>query len=157
VVALVMGVGFVVLILGDDPLPRSAAAPSVTPAPVAAASPSPAPTQALAVRGDGGRPLLGSPAPASTGGPTSDTSLRVEFPREGDTVVSERINAFGRAPAGAVVERVLRDGSTETALVRPDGLWILGVDLTSGVNELRFRIAGDGGDPILVRVTHQPR
>jgi hypothetical protein len=42
-------------------------------------------------------------------------------------------------------------------VARPDGLWILGVDLEPGTTELRFVVDGATGAPVVVRVTYQPR
>ena len=57
-------------------------------------------------------------------------------------MVSRRINVFGRAGGGARVLRDLLDGSVADTVARPDGLWVMGVDLDPGENALTFRIEG---------------
>ena len=125
VVALVLGVGFIVVIAFGGAEPHAASGPIGTSPPAQThlpATPSPSPTAALAVTGNnpGG--------PVTTG---DQVALRVEFPEDGEIVVSRHINVFGRAPAGALVLRELSDGSVVESVARGDGLWILGVDLDS--------------------------
>jgi len=154
---------------------RIAVGPTSTPVATASALPSPSPTQALAVTGEGDGGPVASPVrtPAARATPaaaratpvrapspitgTLGDELRVEFPRDGEVVVSRRINVFGRAPGGARVLRVRLDGSIETTAARPDGLWILRVDLEPGENELRFRVEASETEPVTIRVTYQPR
>ena len=57
--------------------------------------------------------------PVATAGPVA---LHVDFPEDGEIVVSRHINVFGRAPAGALVLRVLVDGSVVESVARADGL-----------------------------------
>ncbi|MFN8620230.1 MAG: hypothetical protein U0869_05730 [Chloroflexota bacterium] len=103
------------------------------------------------------RPVATIPAPtAPTDGGAAAQALSVEFPREGETVVSSRINAFGHAPGGARVLRDLPDGSVETSVARPDGLWFQRIDLAPGDNALRFHLEGDDGT-IVVHVLLQVR
>ncbi len=169
VIALVAGVGMIVFIAFEGSGRRIAVGPSATPTAATPAPPaSPSPTAALAVTGDGGGGPIASPVrtpivratPAPTPAPVTGADggeLRVEFPEDGEVVVSRRINVFGRAPGGTRVLRVLPDGSIETTAARSDGLWILGVDLEPGANELRFRVEGSEAEPVVVRVTYQPR
>jgi hypothetical protein len=162
-----MGVGFIVVIAFGGTDPRTGVLPTATPtrAPtLVPARPSPAASDALAVIGNGpgrtpagtlARPPVSTPFPAS--GEPGTRTLRVDFPQDGDTVVSGHINVFGRAPGGARVLRELPDGSVQETVARPDGLWIMGVDLVAGDNVLRFAVAGEPGEPVVVRVTYQPR
>lgn len=165
-VVLVMGVGMIVFIASAGSGPRLAAAPTATPTAVPW-EPSPSPTTALAVTGDGDGGAAASPGRTSTvpetpgpsrapARPDGEAALSVEFPKDGEVVISRRINVFGRAPGGARVLRELPDGAVESSVARPDGLWILGVELEPGTTELRFRV--DGEDAlVVVRVTYQPR
>ncbi len=153
---------------------------TVTPAPTL----TPGPTEALAVTGDGPagpgmttapthpadsthRPARGTAPPRATASPAptppirdleaSPRPLTVSFPEQGEQVVSPRINVFGRAPGGAVIVRDLPDGGTQESVARPDGLWLMRVDLDPGTNDLVFRVAGSTAEPLVVRVTYQPR
>lgn len=165
-VVLVMGVGMIVFIAFAGGGPRSAAVPTATPT-VVPREASPSPTAALAVtgEGDGGptAPPVRTPTVRATpeptrmpAGPDGEAALSVEFPQDGEVVVSRRINVFGRAPGGVRVLRELPDGSLESSVARPDGLWILGVELEPGTTELRFRVDGEDAR-VVVRVTYQPR
>jgi hypothetical protein len=176
-VALVLGAGFIAFIVMEGNGRRIAVGPEPTATPVVTAAPTPAPTPALAVTGDGpgrseatdsptatparGTPEVvtpGSQATLDPGGSTpGDRMLGVEFPRDGDTVVSRIINAFGRAPGGAVVLRELPDGTVAETSARPDGLWLMQVELAPGPNQLVFRVEGATSEPLIVRVTYQPR
>ena len=169
-----MGVGAIVLILFGELVPRTPSGPTRCfaaegTAVEATAEPDPSPTDALAVVGDGddsngGRPARTPPPATATAVParadatprSADAGdLRVDFPRDGETVVSPRINVFGRAPGGARVIRDLPDGTTAVAVARPDGMWVLRVDLEGGENTLRFRL--ERGGEATVRLTLQVR
>lgn len=177
-VALVLGAGFIAFIVVEGNGRRIASAPEATPTPLVTPAPTPSPTAALAVTGDGPgqerqtaapdpTPERATPpaeptrAPRATPAPQDGTDegrpLTVEFPQDGDAVVSHRINVFGRAPGGAVVVRELPDGTNAETSARPDGLWVMGVELQPGANELTFRVRGADGDPLVVTVTYQPR
>lgn len=183
-VALVLGAGFIAFIVVEGNGRQLAVAPDPTPTPVVTPAPTASPTAALAVTGEGpagpgttddpaptpdrDRPATPSarPDPTREPGPTAqpdggetpaDRALTVEFPRDGDAVVSPRINVFGRAPGGAVVLRELPDGSVAETAARPDGLWLMQVELEPGLNELAFRVQGTATGPLIVRVTYQPR
>lgn len=180
-VALVLGAGFIAFIVVEGNGRQLAVAPDPTPTPIVTPAPTPSPTAALAVTGEGpvgpeatdqpaptperDRPTTPSarPAPTDRSDPTdpgqapADRDLTVEFPQDGDEVVSRRINVFGRAPGGAVVLRELPDGSVAETAARPDGLWLMQVELTPGLNELAFRVQGTAAGPLIVRVTYQPR
>jgi len=167
-VVLVLGLGAIVIVAFGGIGPRTASAPTPTPTRVAPTPPRPSPTGALAVTGGGGGTATDAPdrTPAAratpgpspiAGGAATSGALRVEFPREGEVVVSRRINVFGRAPGGSRVLRELPDGSIVAAVARPDGLWILGVDLEPGTTELRFRVESSDAGPVVVHVTYQPR
>ena len=176
-VALVLGAGFIAFIVVEGNGRRIAVGPEPTATPVVTAAPTPVPTPALAVTGDGPGQLEATDGPARSparetpeivtsdpgatpdpGGDTSgDRDLTVEFPRDGDTVVSRVINAFGRAPGGAVVLRELPDGSIAETSARPDGLWLMQVELAPGPNHLVFRVEATASEPLVVRVTYQPR
>jgi hypothetical protein len=171
-VGLVLGVGLIGVIVFSGNEPRLAAAPTPTPAATPAITAAPSPTPALAVTGDGPggdpadatpEPDRPTPAPLATAGASRDPGtatardLGIEFPQEGDVVVSRRINVFGRAGGGARVVRDLLDGSTADTVARPDGLWVMGVDLDPGENELTFRVDGSDAPPVVVHVTYEPR
>ena len=177
-VALVLGAGFIAFIVVEGNGRQIAVGPDPTATPIATPAPTPTPTAALAVTGDGpgrveatagpartperGTPAADAPAPevtpdAGDGRTPVDRALSVEFPQDGDTVVSRRINVFGRAPGGAVVVRELPDGGVAETAARPDGLWLMQVELSPGLNELAFRVQGTASAPLIVRVTYQPR
>jgi len=171
VVALVLGVGASMVILFGDLAPRTAARPTPSATPAATLVPSPSPSDRLAVGGGGDDavggggtpapdtarslpPARSSAAPART--PAVSGELRLEFPTDGEAVVSARINAFGHAPGGARVLRDLPDGTSAESVARPDGLWFQRVDLVPGDNQLRFRLES-GGEPLVVHVTLRVR
>jgi hypothetical protein len=169
IVALVVGVGSIAFVVGGWPDQPTAVAPATSPTSrPAPPTPTAEPTAALAV-GDGGRDVdVGGeatqaprrtplPAPTTTGGTPADGAIRLDFPRGGETLVSARINAFGRGPAGGVVQHERPDGSVSETTVRDDGLWILPVDLSPGPNELRFVLAGAPDTLTIVRVDYRPR
>jgi hypothetical protein len=177
-VALVLGAGSIAFIVVEGNGRQIAVGPDPTATPIATPVPTPTPTAALAVTGDGpgrvesttgpartperGAPAADTPAPETTpdagDGRTPDgRALSVDFPQDGDIVVSRRINVFGRAPGGAVVLRELPEGGVAETAARPDGLWLMQVELSPGLNELSFRVEGAESGPLIVRVTYQPR
>ena len=173
-VVLVLGLGAIVIVASGGTSGWTASAPTPTPTPPPTATPpvtlAPSPTDALAVTGgDPGRELttvapgrspVARATPVTSLEPRADpgaSALGVEFPQDGEVVVSRRINVFGRAPGGVRVLRELPDGTTATTVARPDGLWIMGVDLQPGTTELRFVVEGTTDAPVVVRVTYRPR
>jgi hypothetical protein len=155
-----------VVVLGGFP-PRTAVTgtPSPSVPPERTQPPrSPRPSAHLAIGGGGDPVRVGptpSPAPVRSARPPASSGvvdgLRVDFPQDGETVVSPRINAFGQAPGGARVLRQRPDGTVDVGVARPDGHWLLRVDLQPGENELRFRLERGQGEPVVVHVTLQTR
>jgi hypothetical protein len=163
VVALAVGLGFVVWLLSSMVTPHTASVPTPSASPSASPRPVPSPSPALALTGDrpgvigqaSSRPGEVTSAPASGG--LTGPELVVEFPRESEVLVSRTINAFGRAPAGATVRATRSDGTAVEASARADGLWIVRIELAAGVNELRFEVLGVPGSSLSLAVYHQPR
>ncbi len=165
-VVLVLGVGLIGVIVFGGNEPRLAARPTPTPAATPRPTAFPSPTPALAVTGQGPEvtadgtadPDRRTPAPVVSSGPGEVTgALSIDFPQDGDVVVSRRINVFGRAGGGVRVLRELLDGTVAQTAARPDGLWVMGVDLDPGENRLTFRVDGSDAPPVVVSVTYEPR
>ena len=104
------------------------------------ASPTPRPT-----------PLL---TPEATPGP--ETGIRIDFPADGETVVSRVINVIGTGPVGATITRDIPLWFDDHTTVRDDGLWMLRVELNEGSNELAFRIGDDRSTERRIVVTYAP-
>jgi hypothetical protein len=120
--------------IGTPSSTATPAPPTATPRPTATQGPSATPSP-TATAG------LASPTPEATPGP--GTGIRIDFPADGETVVSRVINVIGTGPVGATITRDIPFWFDDHTNVREDGLWMLRVELNVGSNELAFRIGDD--------------
>jgi hypothetical protein len=106
---------------------------------------------------DGGPTQAGDAVTGTGEHPAAGVSpIGFDYPRDGETAPSRIINVVGHAPPGATVVRILPTGPDGSMVARPDGLWLLRVELVAGANRLTFRLGDDDSTAATLTVVWQP-
>ena len=136
-----------------EPIPTDSLDPSPTtlePTPTLGSTPTLEPTTPPPVT-----PPPPTPSPFATLEPV--TGLSVVFPSDGEVVGTRVINVVGNGPPGVTVTRDIPLWFDDHVTVRADGIWMLPVELSSGPNQLTFRIGDEIETELRLTVLFRPR
>jgi hypothetical protein len=120
--------------------------------------------------GDPG-PLPGTPVPtspflpavtaqpsflASPGLTASPVGLTILSPADGAVVGTREVTVIGTAPPGLRITQDISFGFDRHATADGTGHWAIGIELTEGENQLKFRIGDDPSTTQTLRVIYLP-
>ena len=93
------------------------------------------------------------PSPGLTAPPVG---LRILSPADGAVVGSREVTVIGTAPAGLRITQDVSFGFDRHATADGTGHWAIGLELSEGDNELKFRIGDDPSTTQTMHVTYVP-
>ena len=93
------------------------------------------------------------PSPGLTAPPVG---LRILSPADGAVVGAREVTVIGTAPAGLRITQDVSFGFDRHATADGTGHWAIGLELSEGDNELKFRIGDDPSTTQTMHVTYVP-
>ena len=93
------------------------------------------------------------PSPGLTAPPVG---LRILSPADGAIVGTREVTVIGTAPAGLRITQDVSFGFDRHATADGTGHWAIGLELSEGDNELKFRIGDDPSTTQTMHVTYVP-
>ncbi len=93
---------------------------------------------------------------ASPGLTAPPVGLRILSPADGAVVGAREVTVIGTAPAGLRITQDVSFGFDRHATADGTGHWAIGLELSEGDNELKFRIGDDPSTTQTMHVTYVP-